>query len=452
VSLSAGETFSGVTAKGVRTPGSADVVVGVLSCNNERTIGRVLGAVDAGLHQYFPQARAVVIILDAGSTDGTRWAAQQAAGDKDGVLLVSHPADPARRFGILPGKGGVLRAIFQAAERLGARACVVVDAGLSSISPEWMDLLLRPVLHAGYDYVVPCYRRHKYSGTLTTSLVYPLTRALYGQRIRQPVAEEVGVSGRLAAHYLKQDFWETDLADISPEIWMTTAALCGGYHVCESFLGPRIRDGHAAGPGLGATLTHTAGAMFRLMEAYARRWMAGQGSRRAPVFGSAYGVEMEPVDVDVEGMIGQFRRGLRDLGEVWQRILHPATARELAGLGSGEPHAFCLPDALWVRIVYDFAAAWRQRRMHRHHLLGSLPPLYLARAASFVIETRESFAEEVEDKVERLCRVFEEWKPYLIGQWRAAPVRIQEDRAHVPHPTPGRAFAASNGMRPGAGR
>jgi hypothetical protein len=44
-------------------------------------------------------------------------------------------------------------------------------------------------------------------------------------------------------------------------------------------------------------------------------------------------------------------------------------------------------------------------------------PLYLGRVASFVKENQESPAREVEARIESLCKVFEEMKPYLIERW-----------------------------------
>jgi hypothetical protein len=44
-------------------------------------------------------------------------------------------------------------------------------------------------------------------------------------------------------------------------------------------------------------------------------------------------------------------------------------------------------------------------------------PLYLGRVASFVKENGDSSASEVEEKIESLCKVFEEMKPYLIERW-----------------------------------
>ena len=90
------------------------------------------------------------------------------------------------------------------AVQLQAKACAVVDSDLRSITPEWIDMLLRPILFAGYDFVAPYYQRHKYDGTITNSIVYPLTRSLYGVRVRQPIGGEFGISARLIARYLRK--------------------------------------------------------------------------------------------------------------------------------------------------------------------------------------------------------------------------------------------------------
>jgi hypothetical protein len=51
---------------------AADILIGIPSYNNARTIGHVVRAVIAGLAKYFPTAKAVMINSDGGSTDGTQ--------------------------------------------------------------------------------------------------------------------------------------------------------------------------------------------------------------------------------------------------------------------------------------------------------------------------------------------------------------------------------------------
>ena len=48
--------------------GEADIVVGIPSYNNARTIGQVVRAACVGLAKYFPSSPAVIINSDGGST------------------------------------------------------------------------------------------------------------------------------------------------------------------------------------------------------------------------------------------------------------------------------------------------------------------------------------------------------------------------------------------------
>jgi glucosylglycerate synthase len=215
-----------------------DLLIGIPSYNNARTIGHVVRAVTAGLAKYFPNVKAALINSDGGSTDGTQDEVRRIRFEDFKTILVSHPVYPIHRivtpYHGIPGKGSAFRAIFETAARLRARACAVVDSDLRSITPEWVELLLRPIYDGNFDYVAPLYRRHKFDGTITNSIIYPLTRTLYGKRIRQPIGGDFGFSGRLASFYLAKDVWETDVARFGIDIWMTTLAIAEGYRVCQS--------------------------------------------------------------------------------------------------------------------------------------------------------------------------------------------------------------------------
>ncbi len=225
----------------------ADIVIGIPSYNNGRTIGHVVRAAYAGLAKYFPQLTGVVINSDGGSTDNTQRSSTLRAGGGQPLDAVLHSAS-GRAQTVLPvsrraGEGKRVSPDFSdGASRLDAKACAVVDSDLRSITPEWIDLLIRPILFAGHDFVAPYYQRHKYDGTITNSIVYPLTRMLYGVRVRQPIGGEFGVSARLISRYLERDDWETDVARYGIDIWMTTIAIAEGYRVCQSFLGAKLHD------------------------------------------------------------------------------------------------------------------------------------------------------------------------------------------------------------------
>ncbi len=404
--------------------GRADIVIGIPSYNNAKTIGHVVRAAYAGLAKYFPQFTSVVINSDGGSSDNTRDAVLSSHMDDNRLMLFSTPMFAAHRLSFpyhgVPGKGSAFRLIFQMADLLQAKACAVVDSDLRSITPEWIDLLVRPILYAGFDFTAPAYQRHKYDGTITNSIVYPLTRMLYGLSVRQPIGGEFGISGRLTKRYLERTDWETDVARFGIDIWMTTIAIAEGFRVCQSFLGAKLHDAKDPGSDLSAMLQQVVGSVFALMEEYAPVWQSRTGTTPAELFGFQFAVGLDPIRVNVERMLKQFVRGCEDLNEVWKIAMQKHTfnaVSRLAGCVGEDCSSFHLDDELWVRIVLDFACAYKNNPMSKGVILRSLTPLYLARVASFVIETETLGADEVEQKIEQLCLNFERLKPRLIEEW-----------------------------------
>jgi glycosyltransferase involved in cell wall biosynthesis len=405
--------------------GSVDLLVGIPSFNNARTIGHVVRAAAAGLAKHFPGARSVIVNSDGGSKDGTAEAVAAAELPAPSTILVSHTLSPAHRivtpYDGIPGKGSAFRTIFAIAERLGAQACAVVDADLRSITPEWFELLLGPLLRGGFDFVAPLYLRHKYDGTITNSIVYPLTRALYGRDVRQPIGGDFGFSGRLASHYLAKPVWETNVARFGVDIWMTTTAIADGYRVCQSFLGAKIHDAKDPGADLAAMFVQVVSSVFDLMIAYREKWTEVGDAEAVPLFGFPHGVGLEPVRVNVERMRGVFRQGARDLAEVWAKALHADTLASVLAVAAADDRQLFFPDVLWVRVVYDFASAYVRRALPTSQLLASMVPLYLGRTASFVTQVWEAGPDEVEAAIAALAGQFLREKAYLRRRWGEIP-------------------------------
>lgn len=293
-----------------------------------------------------------------------------------------------------------------------------MDSDLTSMTPEWMECLIRPVYEEGFDYVVPLYARHKFDGTITNGIVYPLNRALYGKRVRQFIGGDFGFSGKIANFCLTQKVWESDLIRLGTEIWMTTLAISEGYNVCQTFLGPKICEATDSENDLGSVFSQILSSVYGWMEPYQHVWETVRETESVPTFGRIYEMPLEPILVNVQGMIRHFRLGIRNLMEIWNKVLAPETTSSLKSIHRLSDEAFSFPKDLWVQLVYDFAIAYHKGSVHRDHLLKSMIPLYLGQVASFVKENQESSLKEVEEKIESLCRIFEETKPHLIERWK----------------------------------
>ena len=265
-----------VTAK-LKEIRTADLLVGIPSFNNARTIGHVVRAVVAGIARHFPEAKAVLVNSDGGSTDRTREIVERTeVGDLTEILVDAVPAAPTMRivtpYRGLPGKGSALRTIFRIAAELDVKACCVVDSDLRSITPEWVELLLEPIVRHGYEFVAPLYARHRYDGTITNTIVYPLTRALYGQRVRQPIGGDFGFTGSLAARFLDFDDWEGPVSRYGIDIFMTTTALVEKRRVCQAFLGAKIHDAKDPGADLQPMMVQVVSTLLALMERHVESW------------------------------------------------------------------------------------------------------------------------------------------------------------------------------------
>jgi glycosyltransferase involved in cell wall biosynthesis len=405
----------------IKSIDNADILVGIPSYNNAKTIGHVVRAVQGGFAKYFPEKKTILVNSDGGSTDGTMDVVQNATIDSLQSILLSHKVNPfvkiATPYHGIPGKGSAFRRIFEIADSLRVKACAVVDSDLRSITPEWIELLIKPVMEGEFDYVAPLYQRHKYDGTITNSVVYPLTRALYGKQVRQPIGGDFGFSGRLAKFYLSENVWETDVARYGIDIWMTTTAIANDFKVCQAYLGAKIHDPKDPGSDLSAMLYQVVGSTFDLMDNYSNIWKKVGESEPVPTFGFHYDVGLEPVTVNLDRMIDRFCLGVQELGFVWKDILPASLFDFFRDLTAVSQENFAISDEAWADTVYSFALAAHKKTLNREHLLRSLTPLYIGRVASFVMETKDSTAIEVEQKIEALCKVFESKKKALLSNW-----------------------------------
>jgi glycosyltransferase involved in cell wall biosynthesis len=399
----------------------ADILFGIPSYNNASTIGHVVQSVQVGLAKYFPDKKSVIINSDGGSTDGTMDIVKNTAIDESQSILLSRREEPIVKiitpYHGIPGKGSAFRTIFEIANALKVKACAVIDSDLRSITPEWIELLIKPLLDDNYQYVTPLYYRHKYDGTITNNIIYPLTRALYGKRVRQPIGGEFGFSGELADFFLTKDIWETNVARYGIDIWMTTTAIANNFRICQSFLGAKIYDPKDPGADLSSMLYQVVGSTFDLMETYSPVWSMISGSELLPISGSPHAVRLEPVFINLDRMIEKFRLGVTELMDIWKRFFPEEIVYSLQKTKHFQRKEFYIPDDLWAKIIYSFAIAAHRKLLSIEHLLKSLTPLYLGKVASFVIETWESSSSEVEEKIERLCISFENEKEYLIKNW-----------------------------------
>jgi hypothetical protein len=343
----------------------------------------------------------VIVNADGGSKDGTSAVIEAST---DGLPTI------AGAYVGPPGKGSAFRAIFEIAAQLGVEACAVVDSDLRSITPEWIKRLISPIKDGTADYVTPLYARHKFDGTITNNVAYPLTRALYGLRLRQPIGGEFGFSLELARDFLDGtalggvNVWETDVARFGIDIYMTTTALVRRKRVVQAFLGAKIHDPKDPGADLAPMFTQVTSTLFRMAVANADRWRDVRRSTATQIVGSIDPVEPEAVNASVDVLHRKYAAGRAEHQRTWDEIL-------------SSPVPDRIDDAAWARIVFDFLLGAKRRPAETQRYVGALVPLYFARVAGFIEEAKDLDTERAEALVERQAATFETLKPELVSRW-----------------------------------
>jgi glucosylglycerate synthase len=402
--------------------GEVDILVGLPTHNNAKNVGSVVHTIRNGILRGFPRERAVIINADGGSRDGTPELITSVSIDDvrpdSSVYALRTLHAISTKYASTPNSGIALRTILAAAELLRAKACILMSPESENITAEWVSSLLRPVYCDGFDLVCPTYRRHKFDGLLMTNLLYPMVRALYGLRIRESYMPEFGFSGRLGSQFLGQNRWNDGMGENGTELRLTLAAVTGGFRICQSFLGPKDPVERRAAD-LVPTLRQTAGVLFSALESDFQVWSGVSGSQEVLTTGCDQELALDPLRVNRKRLWEMFVRGVSELESVFQSILSPSTLAELkriAGLGEEEFH---YPAELWVRTVYEFAAAHRKSVINRDHIIQALAPLFRGRVFTFVVENRRGSANDVANNIESLCLEFERLKPYLVEMWKS---------------------------------
>jgi hypothetical protein len=310
-------------------------------------------------------------------------------------------------------------ALLSVAAEMQPQAIVLLHPDLSVLTPLMLEELAAPVLKREAELVMASYAEGPFDSLLNHSILAPLTRALYGKRVRFPLAPDFALSARLGARLAMSA--HSRPGGGMPVLWPTMVAASLDAVVTEAQLG--LHHPTPAGDiELSAVIAQLVGSTFAEMEVHAPLWQRVRAAQHPVGRMPAHAVHPSGTDgltkIDTGSMVNSFLLGSRSLPDVWGMLLPPVSLLDLKRLTLLPAEKFKMPDELWVRIVYDFALGYRQRTINRAHLLGALTPLYLGWVASYLNEAASDTSFDANDRAERLARAFEDGKPYLVRRWR----------------------------------
>jgi hypothetical protein len=405
------------TKQRLESIGAADVVIGLI----DQKAGNVTATADGIRRELAGLAaptRAVLVYND--STAGAAAPRLPDGLENESLRLLTYSLpvlDPSMT--LAQSISSAYRAIWGISDTIGARACVILTSSAENVTPAWTRALVQPILEQNFDLVAPCYTPHKFEGLLNSGVLYPLTRAVYGKRIQNPLGPDFGFGARLVRSLLQVDAAKAKIGAANQFLPVGPVAVVRGFKACQVYLGERMHP-PVDWKNLDSVIANVLGPVFQDIERDAPFWQHIRNSD--PV--QAYGDRLPPAEeegnvaFDLRRLLDPFQLGFRNLREIWALVLPPGALLELSRAHRLPPEQFRIPDELWTRIVYDFALAYRLRTIGRDHLLRAMTPLYLGWVASYALEVESLDVASVQNRLERLCTAFENGKPYLLSRWR----------------------------------
>jgi hypothetical protein len=207
------------------------LAVGIPTFQEADSIENVVRQVDEGLLRLCAPSDCVIVNVDSDSLDRTSevFLNTPTRCRKESFVISAQPR----------GKGRNVLRFFEYCAEQSISALAIVDGDLRSITPDWIEALLTPVLRGEADYVAPLYQRHRFDGSLTNHFAYPLLNAYFGRAPRQPVGGEFAFSASFLDYLLRQPLADAMLG-YGIDIFLTTNALGGGFKLAQARLARKL--------------------------------------------------------------------------------------------------------------------------------------------------------------------------------------------------------------------
>lgn len=390
--------------------GRRDIVVGLPAYRNVKTIGRLVFQVSQGLEQHYSHLRNLIVVADGGSTDGTSQAAAEAQ-------LTPSVERVVMNYQGIQGRGSAVRSVFEIAAQVDARIVILLDADIRNPSPGWIRALAGPVLAGTYEFLVPLYVRALGEAALSHLIGYPLTRLLYGLDLKEPMAGESTLTGRLAGPLARRDVWETDVARAGVDVWLTTLAINEDLRLAQVPLGVKEHDSRDPIASIEPIFLQELGTLFRMMNIYRRRWREVLRVRAVPTTDELVSAAPPPVSHDVEALRQAYREGVKRYHRLWKAFLSSESWGLLQPVLSGKVDEARLGHEVWARLVVDFAVVYNKGEGDPDKVVTALVPLYQLRLASVLSDLRGADQETQRRYFEQQAQAFEAQRPFLVQRW-----------------------------------
>ena len=381
----------------------ADIVVGLASYNEADSIDYPTQQASIGLQKYYPEYTSCILNCDNHSPDDTESVFLGTETETPKIYVTTPPDTP--------GKGYNFENMFRKVLELDADVLVCLYADLTSVTPEWVKYFTDPIL-AGFDMVNPIYSRHKYDGTITNSICYPIIYGLFCRNVRQPIGGDFAISRQFAEHLIKQP-WHRTTEEYGIDIFMTMNSILGDFNICETGLGAKRHKPSA--PKLGPMFIQVVSTAFLTVLRNFDKWKDLSSISQPPLYGMRHLDAPQDLTVDRSAIEKQARDSFGASQGLLEQNLSADLYNDFVNMFNG---SIDIAPEQWVTAVFDTIVAFRDAA-DKTAVVESLKGLYFGRALSFMNKTWELSTEEAENEIVAGAELFHAKRNYLITKLEA---------------------------------
>lgn len=381
-------------------------VIGIVipSYNPGEAINGVMKTISEGFKKYFNDSDCYIVVVDSSDklTQKNILKTAKTLGNK--VIL---------HFGnqrITKGK-----AIFIGLNIIKKKkpdVVLFIDADLRSIKPWWIKGFCEPILSGKADFIGPFYIRDKYDSLITNHIIYPFVKSFFGANLRQPIGGDFGISKELVRFYLKKPLFNYEVNKFGIDIWLSLNAISNRFKIGQVFLGTKdhgktIKDPQFPEKSLGVMFVEVVKTLFDLLVANKSNWQS-KNTLNVKTFGKVKKIIPTPVEANANNLWKTFIR----LYPKYRNSIREILSRDMIDkiektLYSDHPNiTFNLE--FWINILFSYLSKYQDlnNESQKKTYIKSILPLYFARIAYFVMESKNWNNDETEQKIQNSLFLF----------------------------------------------
>lgn len=207
------------------------IAIGIPTLNEEDTIASTTAVIDDGLTTFFNSRQCIIVNADNRSKDKTKQNFLSANAHCKKVYISSKEGET--------GKGLNLINFFRFCYENNVDYAATIDSDISTISKDWVEKLISPIMNNSADYITPLYARSRFEGSTTNHFAFPFIATFFGKNIRQPIGGEFSFNRKFIEYCISKSLF-LEATQYGIDIYLTTHALGGNFKVSEVFLGRKF--------------------------------------------------------------------------------------------------------------------------------------------------------------------------------------------------------------------